>query len=101
LGDVVLRSHRRGEVEIMRDILETCLKGANKTQIVYSTNLNFSRLKKYLGLLLNLGFVAAESESAKSVVYRTTRAGLNFLNGCLKAQKSLEKLSVERIPGET
>lgn len=99
LGDAGLEGHRRGEVEIMRDILEACLKGAHKTKIVYGTNLNFSRLEKYLGLLLNLGFVVAEDEPGRSVVYRTTRAGLDFLNGCLRTQKSLEKVSVGRILG--
>jgi predicted transcriptional regulator len=79
----------------MRDILEVCLRGANKTKIVYSTNLNFSRLEKYLGLLLNLGFVVAEDEPARSVVYRTTSAGLDFLDGCLRMQRSLEKVSVK------
>ncbi len=93
LGDFGLEGHRRGEVEIMRDILKACLKGANKTKIVYGTNLNFSRLEKYLGLLLHLGFVVAEIEPERSSIYRITRPGLNFLNGCLRMQKSSKKVS--------
>jgi predicted transcriptional regulator len=80
----------------MRDILEACLKGANKTKIVYRTNLNFCRSEKYLGLLLNLGFVVAENEPETSVVYRTTGAGLDFLSGCLRMQKSLENVPAGR-----
>jgi len=87
--------HRRGEVEIMRDILEACLRGVNKTRIVYRANLNFSRLERYLGLLLGLGFVVEEDDPAGSVVYRTTRAGLDFVNGCLRMQKSLRSVPVE------
>ena len=81
----------------MRDILEVCLKSANKTKIVYSTNLNFSRLERYLRLLLNLGFVAIEDKPKRSIVYRTTERGLNFVKGCLKTQEILEKVASEEI----
>lgn len=77
---------RRGEVEIMRDVLEVCLRGASKTRIVYRANLNFTRLNKYLGMLLSLGYVVEEDVPSRSVVYRTTKAGKIFLNGCLKMQ---------------
>ena len=87
--------HRRGEIEIMRDVLVACLRGASKTRIVYGANLNFSRLERYLRLLLGLGFVVVEDNPAGSVVYRTTRAGLDFLNGCLRMQKILRNVPVE------
>jgi len=83
------------QIEIVRDVLAACLKGASKTRIVYGVNLNFSRLERYLRLLLGLGFVVVGDDPAGSVVYRTTRAGLDFLNGCLRMQKSLKRVSVE------
>jgi predicted transcriptional regulator len=92
-GGFGLPSHRRGEVEIMRDILEVCQKGANKTKIVYNSNLNFCRLEKYLRLLLSLGFVAVEEKSGRSIAYKTTKAGLNFVSGFSKTQEILEKVS--------
>lgn len=70
----------------MRDVLQVCLRGASKTRIVYNANLNFTRLNKYLNMLLTLGFVAEEDDPARSVVYRTTKAGKNFLKGCFKMQ---------------
>jgi len=73
----------------MRDVLDICLRGASKTKIVYGANLNFPRLEKHLGMLLSLGFVAEEDAPSGSVVYRTTEAGMDFLNGCLRMQKSL------------
>jgi len=91
LGDFGLEGHRRGEIEIMRDILECCLKGAAKTKIVYSSNLNFSRLEKYLELLLNLGFISVVDEPEKNIAYKTTEAGINFINGFSKMRKSLEQ----------
>lgn len=90
-----MQGHRRGEIDIMRDILEICLRGANKTKIVYGANLNFSRLERYFRALLSLGFIAEEDDPAGSVVYRTTKAGMDFLRGCLKMQKSLAKAPVE------
>lgn len=92
---VSMGGHRRGEIEIMRDILEVCLKGANKTKIVYQANLNFSRLERYLEILLTLGFVAKEDDPTRSIIFRTTKAGMNFLSGCLKMQKCLEKMPIE------
>jgi predicted transcriptional regulator len=86
---------RRGEVEIIRDVLEVCLGGASKTRIVYRANLNFSRLDRYLGLLLGLGFLAAEDDGSGGVVYRTTGAGRDFLNGCLRVEGGLEKRVVK------
>ena len=64
LVGVVMGGRRRGEVEIIRDVLEVCLGGACKTKIVYRANLNFSRLDRYLGLLLGLGFLAAEDDGS-------------------------------------
>lgn len=87
--------HRRSEVEIMGDILEVCLRGTNKTKIVYDANLNFTSLNKYLSMLLGLGFVTVSvgykgsNSSAVNFVYRTTKAGKDFFDGCLNMQKML------------
>jgi len=81
----------------MRDVLEICLKGANKTKIVYAANLNFSRLWRYLGMLLSLGFVVGEYDHSGSIVYRTTKAGMDFLNRCLTMKKNFRKAPAEVI----
>jgi predicted transcriptional regulator len=61
-------------------ILRVCLDGtASKTKIVYDANLNFTRLKKYLNLLLNMGYLIEENNPGKKVVYRTTKAGRLFI----------------------
>jgi predicted transcriptional regulator len=91
-----MQGHRRGEVEIMRDVLEVCLRGANKTKIVYGANLNFSRVEKFLGMLKSLGFLAEENDPNRSVVYRTTEAGVSFFDGCLKMENSLIDASVKK-----
>jgi predicted transcriptional regulator len=71
---------RRSQVQIMYVILRVCLGGAVcKTKIVYDANLNFSRLKRYLVLLLNMGYLVEENNPSKKVVYRTTKAGRLFI----------------------
>jgi len=84
-------SHRRGEVEIMRDALEVCLNGVNKTRIVYYANLNFPRLNRYLRVLLGLGFLVKEVRADGSIFYRTTPAGVYFLEGCSNIEGMGEK----------
>ncbi|NJD53418.1 MAG: hypothetical protein FIB07_11180 [Candidatus Methanoperedens sp.] len=47
----------RGRLDIIIDILEIAKKGVNKTKIVYGANLNFQLTEKYLGFLLEKGFI--------------------------------------------
>lgn len=73
---------RRNELEVMRDVLNVCTKSAKKTRIVYSANLNFTRLNRYLHVLLSLGFLAEETTADGNVYYKTTPAGAYFVEGC-------------------
>jgi len=75
----------------MRDVLEVCLRGANKTRIVYYANLNFPRLKRYLRVLLGLGFLAEEIRANGGVFYRTTPAGVHFLESYSSIERIGEK----------
>ena len=86
-----LSSKRRGELAVMCDVLDVCMKGASKTRIVYSANLNFSRLNRYLRVLLNLGFLAEETAADGGVYYKTTPAGVYFVEGYADLEKSGEK----------
>lgn len=74
-----MQGHRRGEIEIMRDILEVCLRGANKTKIVYGANLNFSRLERYFRTLLSLGFIAEEDDPLEALFIGLPRLAWIFL----------------------
>ena len=89
-------SHRRGEIEIMHDVLEVCLRDVNKTRIVYYANLNFPRLNRYLRVLLGLGFLGEEVRADGSVFYRTTPAGVYFLEGCSNIERMGEKAGDKR-----
>jgi predicted transcriptional regulator len=91
-----LGGHRRGEVKIMRDVLEVCLKSVNKTRIVYYANLNFPRLNRYLRVLLGLGFLVKEVRADGSVFYRTTPTGVYFFESCSNIEGMSEKSEAKR-----
>jgi predicted transcriptional regulator len=84
---IQLSPKRRNELTVMRDVLDVCMKRANKTRIVYSANLNFTRLNRYLRTLLNLGFLAKETAADGGVYYKTTPAGVYFVKGCANIEK--------------
>ena len=93
---------RRSEVEIICDILKICLDGAAKTNIVYRANLNFTRLNRYLSMLLGMGYVSMAIASRQGIVeemkivYTTTGQGKSFLAKFVRMQKGLEKLGDNR-----
>ena len=83
-------------------IVAAILEGANpdscKTHIMFSANLSFSLLEKYLHVALNAGFLQLQNSK-----YKLTKRGREFLNEYrrfkehyIKSQKSLESLDCER-----
>ena len=74
----------RDRVSIISDILTTVKnssrKGKKKTQIMQSANLNYDQVNKYLALLINNGYIRAESsEVHRGPIYTTTSKGLDFV----------------------
>ena len=65
---------RRGELDIISDILEMAEGGAKKTHLVYRANLNSKVLKRYLRKLFEYGFIRIEGR-----FYVTTKKGAEFL----------------------
>jgi predicted transcriptional regulator len=65
---------RRGNVEIIADVLFVARYGATKTEIVHKANLNFTRLKSYLDYLEGKGFLENSGP-----FYSSTEKGKNFL----------------------
>jgi len=65
---------RRGQVEIIADILFAARDGALKTEIVYTANLNFKRVKSYLDYLEDKGLLENSGP-----FYKSTERGEEFL----------------------
>ena len=68
---------RRSSLEIIADMLR--LGEAGKTEIMYSVNMSYFQLQKYLGFLLERGLIDKVALGNPSVTYRVTIKGLEVL----------------------
>jgi predicted transcriptional regulator len=65
---------RRGKDQIISKVLSTCQgDGANKTKVVYASNLNFKNAREYLSLLTRKGLL--EVIPGEHILYKTTSTG--------------------------
>ncbi|MFO8143857.1 MAG: winged helix-turn-helix domain-containing protein [Dehalococcoidales bacterium] len=69
--------HRRSSIEVIADMLR--LGEAGKTEIMYSANMSYFQLKKYLNFLLELNLIDRVTVGNPVVTYRVTRKGLKLL----------------------
>jgi len=70
-------SNRRSNFEIIADMLR--LGEAGKTEIMYSANMSYFQLKKYLNFLLQLKLIDQVTVGNPIVTYRVTKKGLRLL----------------------
>ncbi|MCK4732741.1 MAG: hypothetical protein KAT65_09825 [Methanophagales archaeon] len=70
---------RRSRMDIIADILSVAGEETKKTHIVYSANLNFARVGKYLQYLEDKGLIENRSRE-----YKTTEKGGEFLRTYLE-----------------
>ena len=68
---------RRSNIEVMADMLR--LGEAGKTEIMYSANMSYHQLQKYLTFMLQLGLITKVTVGNPVVTYRVTRKGLRLL----------------------
>ena len=64
---------RRNKLEISVEILNAAIDGAKKTHIVYSANLNFDVVNRYLEMLEKKGLIEQNED-----LYMTTEEGKKF-----------------------
>lgn len=83
---------RRSRIDIIIDVLDAAQMGANKTSVVYKTNLNFKLADKYLGLLQKHELVENRSDK-----YITTAKGKIFLNKAKEVTQQLEEPSQNQL----
>ena len=68
---------RRSNIEVIADMLR--LGEAGKTEIMYSANMSYFQLQKYLSFLLERGLIDKVTLGNPSVTYRVTQKGLRLL----------------------
>jgi predicted transcriptional regulator len=80
-------NNRRSNVEVIADILR--LGQAGKTEIMYSANMSYRQLQKYLEFLVQNGFIDVMKVGNPVTVYKVNEKGLKLLN---KIENLLEML---------
>jgi predicted transcriptional regulator len=85
------RQRRRGEVQILIDLLTLSLNGVKATHLMYKANLSYSTLRKYLSTALRNGLIKKINNDDGSIVYYITEKGklllkkLNEVNWVLQS----------------
>jgi predicted transcriptional regulator len=79
IGQRITVSRRRSNIEIIADMLRVGENGAGKTEIMYSANMSYSQIQKYLDYLVNQGFVNKVDMDNTMVAYQVTDSGLRLL----------------------
>ena len=72
-------NRRRSDIEIIAYMLTIGENGAGKTEIMYSANMSYSQIQKYLGYLMAEGFIDKMKMGNPSVTYQVTDSGLKLL----------------------
>ena len=80
--------NRRSNFEVIADMLR--LGEAGKTEIMYSANMSYFQLQKYLNFLLQLKLIDKVTVGNPIVTYRVTRKGLRLLRNIDNILKMLE-----------
>ena len=68
-----VKTMRRNKLEISVEILNAAIEGSKKTHIVYSANLNFDVVNRYLEILEKKGLIEQNDD-----IYTTTEEGKKF-----------------------
>ncbi len=72
-------NRRRSEIEIIADMLKVGENGAGKTEIMYSANMSYRQIQRYLGFLVANSFIDKMKMGNPSVTYQVTDSGLKLL----------------------
>jgi len=74
-----ITGQRRSNIEIIADMLRVGENGAGKTEIMYTANMSYSQIQKYLQYLVNQGFINKVNIDNTMVAYQVTDTGLKLL----------------------
>ncbi len=72
-------NRRRSNIEIIADMLRVGENGAGKTEIMYSANMSYAQIQRYLSFLLSHGFINKVKVGNPAVTYQVTNKGGDLL----------------------
>ncbi len=84
-------NHRRSNIEVIADILR--LGEAGKTEIMYSANMSYRQLQKYLEFLVEGGFLDRHVVPNPGVKYKVTEKGRRLLHSIDAVLTLMERVS--------
>lgn len=86
---------RRDKLKILMNVLEICNgDGANKTKIVYGSNINFKVADMYLGMLIKEDLMEVISPGPRER-YRATTKGKEMIKNIKEIYDRIDKYSLE------
>jgi len=88
-------NRRRSHFEIIADMIKVGENGAGKTEIMYSANMSYSQIQKYLGFLLSHGFIEKLKVGNPCVTYHMTESGQKLLKSINTVMEMLGTLDEE------
>jgi len=83
-------NRRRSNIEIIAEMLRVGTNGAGKTEIMYSANMSYYQLQKYLRFLLERGFIDRLVAENSHFNYRLTEKGASLLKSIDNVLEALE-----------
>jgi predicted transcriptional regulator len=87
---------RRSNIEIIADMLRVGENGAGKTEIMYTANMSYHQIQKYLNYLVNQGFIHKVNVDNSMVAYRVTDSGFRLLKAIDTLMSMLEPATREQ-----
>jgi predicted transcriptional regulator len=66
---------RRSNIEIISEMLRIGAHGAGKTEMMYSANMSYSQIQKYLKFMISQGLIDKVEIGNPAVAYRVTEKG--------------------------
>ena len=82
-------NRRRSNIEIIADMLKVGENGAGKTEIMYSVNMSYNQIQRYLGDLVSEGFVDTSQIGNPCMHYHVTEKGQKLLNLIVSVKEML------------
>ena len=68
-------NQRRSNIEIISEMLRIGANGAGKTEIMYSANMSYRQIQKYLKFMMAQGLIDKVEVGNPSVAYQVTEKG--------------------------
>jgi predicted transcriptional regulator len=68
-------NQRRSNIEIISEMLRIGANGAGKTEIMYSANMSYSQIQKYLKFMMAQGLIHKVEVGNPSIAYQVTEKG--------------------------